>query len=118
MGRQYTPEDIREIGTDTIPAVAASYETLKNRTAEADSLVDETFRNKSIIPNPASEAFTTLWDRFVTVTEESPETLNAMGETFATIADSYDADEEDNILDLDSVFDQDLENHYLNELNG
>lgn len=117
MSREYTPEDIREIGASALPAVASSYDELKSRVNAAKDAAEATFGNRTLIPQAASEQFTTMWDRFVTIANETPESLDAMGATFVDIADSYYADEESVELDLEQALDG-LDSHYENELNG
>lgn len=112
--RQYTPEDIRHIGDTSLPAIAASYDELKSLVAGAKSAAGDAFANASIQPQSAAEQFNTLWGRFVTVVEESPETLGDMGQTFVEIADRYVDDEAQVVLDLDAAF-SDLEEIYVNQ---
>jgi uncharacterized protein YukE len=109
LTREFTPEDIRNIGSTTIPAVAASYGDLQSLVADAKSSVDATFGD--FITGSAAENFNTLWGRFATMAQETPDTLADMGRTLVEIADRYDEDEEQTALDLETAF-SDLENVY------
>ncbi|GAB3225425.1 hypothetical protein GCM10027447_14790 [Glycomyces halotolerans] len=111
MSRKFTPEDIRRIGDTTIPAVESSYDELKSLVTGAKSAVEGIFGSASVRPAEAAEQFNTLWGRFLTVAEETPETLDAMGRTFVDIADRYDEDEAQTELDLQEAL-SDLEDVY------
>ncbi|GAA2140402.1 hypothetical protein GALLR39Z86_06030 [Glycomyces algeriensis] len=113
MTREFTPENIRQIGGTTLPAVASSYEDLKTLVVDAKSSADATFGG--FITGSAADQFNTLWGRFVTVAEETPETLADMGRTLVEIADGYDADEQEAALDLESAL-AGLEDAYVENL--
>jgi uncharacterized protein YukE len=109
LTREFTPEDIRDIGSTAIPAVAASYEDLQSLVANAKSSADATFGD--FITGSAADCFNTLWGRFTAVAEATPDTLADMGRTLVEIADRYDDDEAQTALDLNAAF-SDLEDVY------
>lgn len=112
MVREFTPEDIRRIGNSSLPAVASSYDELRSLVAEAKSAAEAAL---DAIPEASGESLRLLWDRFTIMAEESPDTIAAMSQTLVEIADRYDADEEQTVLDLNEAF-ADLDDVYVDNV--
>jgi hypothetical protein len=95
MSRQYTPDEIRQIGSQACPAIAASYELLG---PSAKSL--STFKDDLFGTHPNTATWAELFDLFKTAVDETPVSVGAMGQALVAVADGYDADEQDIVVDL------------------
>jgi len=106
MSRQYTPDEIRQIGSQACPAIAASYEQLG---PSAKSL--STFKDDLFGTHPNAATWAELFDLFKNAVDETPISINAMGQALVTIADGYDEDEQDIVVDLNAAL-TDLESNF------
>ena len=98
MSPEYTPEEIREIGAAACPAIASSYEVLG---PDAKSLA--VFKDGLFGTHPVGETWAELFDLFKTAVDETPVSINAMGQALVSIADSYDENEQDAEVDLEAA---------------
>lgn len=106
MSREFTPEEIREIGSKACPAIAASYELLGPSAKSLSAFKDDLFGT-----HPNGETWAELFDLFKTAVDETPISVNAMGQALVTIADGYEEDEQDAVVDLNAAL-SDLEANF------
>ncbi|WP_026932255.1 hypothetical protein [Glycomyces tenuis] len=106
MSRQYTPEDIRNIGSNACPAIVESYDEVTPWAKQADAYKDRLFGTHENGP-----IWISLFDIFKDAVEQAPISIDAMGRALVAVADSYDEDEQDIVLELDTLMDE-VEGHY------
>lgn len=106
MSREYDIDEIRQIGDTVCPAIAESYEDVAARVSHVSIDSDGLFGNHS-----AGGTWHELYKLIKTAMDESVISIDAMGQTLVTIADEYQADEDQAVVDLDEVM-SDSETHY------
>lgn len=106
MSREYNIDEIRQIGNTACPAIAESYEDVAARVSHVSIESDGLFGNHS-----AGETWHELYKLIKTAIDESVISIDAIGETLVTIADEYQADEEQTVVNIDEVM-SDSETHY------
>lgn len=106
MSREYTPDEIREIGSQACPAIAASYEALGPSAKSLSAFKDDLYGT-----HPTGAIWAELFDLFKSAVDETPISISAMGQALVTIADGYEEDEQDAVVDLNAAL-SDLETNF------
>lgn len=99
VSREYTPEEIREVGQNACPPIADSYDGLASSAKSAANFGGSFFGT-----HENNELWSELADLCKRIIDETPACILGMGQALVEAADRYDADEQHTARELDSLF--------------